>query len=306
MKKIFTTLCSLTALCTLGLAQPVLNYSATHGIGTTSVLNLIGGTTTTLQQKGAGITWDLSSNTLTQAGTFDIVAPSTTPSASSYPTANLCYKQNITGLGISYTYLIDSTIGLSSIADGISGSNPTTWTKYDKILQYPFNYMDSFTATRKSSTGSDEPYTRTYDAYGTLKINGKTYTNIIRVTKNPGNSIWFTTSPAMFPVLIQANSTTYLYNDYKTTTSIDKVTPNNQTSIYPNPFNASAIIQLNSSINNGELYITNACGQNIKTIAHISGNNIKINRDNLSSGIYFYQLMEGNNYITVGKFVITD
>ena len=76
--------------------------------------------------------------------------------------------------------------------------------------------------------------------------------------------------------------------------------------IFPNPFNSSTTIQFNSTINNGELNFYNIDGQKIKTINNISGDQIKIEKGNLSFGIYFYELKQGRENISTGKFIITN
>jgi len=77
--------------------------------------------------------------------------------------------------------------------------------------------------------------------------------------------------------------------------------------VYPNPFSSSAIIQFNSVIKNAVLNIYNLFGQKIITINNISGNQIKIERANLNSGIYFYKVMKQNEEnISNGKLIITD
>ena len=47
-------------------------------------------------------------------------------------------------------------------------------------------------------------------------------------------------------------------------------------------------------------------GQKIKTINNITGNKIKIDRDNLPSGIYFIRLTQDNKTIITDKLIITD
>ena len=47
-------------------------------------------------------------------------------------------------------------------------------------------------------------------------------------------------------------------------------------------------------------------GQKIKTINDISGDQIKIERENLSTGIYFYELKQDKKTISTGKLIITE
>lgn len=287
MKKIITFLC-ISAIAAPGIAQPVLNYSSSHSIGTQSTMYMIGGTPAALQQSGAAVVWDLSSSTVTQIGTYKAVDPSTTPYGSSYPSANLAFEQNITTQGTTYTYLIDSPTELSSIADGIGGTNPTTWASHDKLMEYPFNYNDFFTATRQSATGSPEAYTRTYDAYGTLIVNGKTYNDVIRISKNPGNAIWFTTSPVMFPVIIQASSSVYLYNEPTTFTGTAESATKDQVTVYPNPASDKLFIDGLDDLSTINCY--DALGQSVK----IKRDGKSLDLTGLERGVYFLQITTGS------------
>lgn len=90
------------------------------------------------------------------------------------------------------------------------------------------------------------------------------------------------------------------------TTVLENQTNVNQLSIYPNPFNDFTTIQSNSIFHKAELTLYSVLGQKVKTINRISGNEIKIDRDNLPSGIYFIRLVQDNNTITTEKLIITD
>lgn len=76
--------------------------------------------------------------------------------------------------------------------------------------------------------------------------------------------------------------------------------------IFPNPFNTYTTIQFMNSINNVEINIYNIEGQKIKSIKNISGNNIKLSRDYLPSGVYFVHLIQDNKIIIADKLVIVD
>jgi hypothetical protein len=77
-------------------------------------------------------------------------------------------------------------------------------------------------------------------------------------------------------------------------------------SVYPNPFSSSATLQLQQHIDNASLTIYNAKGNKIKIINNISGNQLKIDRGNLSQGLYFYDLKQDSKNISTGKFIIAD
>lgn len=303
MKKFL--LITLTVLSLSSFAQPVLKYNSNHSIGTQSIMYMITGNTTQLQQTGGDQLWDLSLNTLTQGGNFDFVDPATTPFGADYPAANLCIKQTVTGKGISYTYLIDSPTELNAIADNINTTKPNVWIKYDKIVQYPLNYTNSYVVSRQSTTGAVETSTRTYDAYGTLMINGKIYTKVIRVTKTPGNSVWFTTTPVMFPILIQGSSSSYFYNEPIVFTGTADLTSINQIAVYPNPAKNKFVVEIpNFDIqNNLNLNLLNVFGQEIKQVS-INSTLTTIDIENLAPGVYIYQIKDENKVLKSDKIVV--
>ncbi|MDD5570446.1 MAG: T9SS type A sorting domain-containing protein [Bacteroidales bacterium] len=79
----------------------------------------------------------------------------------------------------------------------------------------------------------------------------------------------------------------------------------NKVTIFPNPFNASTTIQLQAEIVNSTLTIYNIFGQKVKSI-NVSGDEIKIDRENLLSGIYFIRLTQDDKVIMTDKLVIAD
>ena len=302
MKKFL--LITLVALSLNAIAQPVLKYNSSHSIGMQSTMYLFTNSTD-LQQTGPDQLWNLSLSALSQAGNFDFVDPATTPFGADYPKANLCFKQTVTGKGTSYTYLIDSPTELNAIADNINTTKPTVWIKYDKIVQYPLNYTNSYVVDRQSSTGALESSTRTYDAYGTLMINGKIYTDVIRVTKTPGNSIWFITKPVMFPIIIQTKDLNYLYNEPTTSTGVEDYSFLNQIAVYPNPAKNKFVVELpNFDIqNNLKLNLLNVFGQEITQVS-INSTLTTIDIQTLAPGMYIYQIKDKNKVLKSDKIIV--
>jgi hypothetical protein len=75
--------------------------------------------------------------------------------------------------------------------------------------------------------------------------------------------------------------------------------------VYPNPFSDYAILEFNNIKNeNCFLDIYNNFGQLVKTIPNINTNKVKIERGNLNSGIYCFQLKTLDAVKQTGKFVI--
>lgn len=74
----------------------------------------------------------------------------------------------------------------------------------------------------------------------------------------------------------------------------------------PNPFSFSTTFKTNGNFKNAILTVYNSFGQQVKQIKNISGQEIKLQRDNLPSGLYFIRLTQDNEVITADKLIITD
>ena len=79
---------------------------------------------------------------------------------------------------------------------------------------------------------------------------------------------------------------------------------NSRSIIFPNPISSSAILQTNIELNDGTLKVYDVLGQEVLTNTHLNGQEIKINRENLSSGNYYYKLTQKNVLISTGKLII--
>jgi len=267
-------------------AQPSIVYDESHSIGITGDLYIISGTTTSLQQLGSNLIWDFSTNTITLAGSFNILDPATTPEGVNYPDANTCLKQQISGQGENYTYVTDTPTELLSLAAEIGGNNATVWIQPDKLIEYPFNYLDSFESTRQSSTGFPQTFTRTFDAYGTLIINGNTYTDVVRVNREPGYAVWYTSSPTWFPIIIEISESFYSYNepDFSASTAEYKNSISD-ISIYPNPSRDIAMISVSNELVGHNLFVYDSMGKMVQ-YETIKNTNQQISTGSLPSGIY--------------------
>lgn len=76
--------------------------------------------------------------------------------------------------------------------------------------------------------------------------------------------------------------------------------------LYPNPFSTQAVLQMNKPVKDATLIIYNSSGQAIKQINNINTQTVVLSRDNLSAGLYFIQLRQGNHIIAKEKMAIID
>lgn len=75
--------------------------------------------------------------------------------------------------------------------------------------------------------------------------------------------------------------------------------------LFPNPFNQTATLQF-ENLQNEEyiLSIFDIHGRMLRAITNISSNNIEIERNNLNSGLYFFQLRTDKEIRAMGKFIL--
>ncbi|MFN3840417.1 MAG: T9SS type A sorting domain-containing protein [Cyclobacteriaceae bacterium] len=105
-------------------------------------------------------------------------------------------------------------------------------------------------------------------------------------------------------VNIQSAGTLWRHNCI--TTYISEISLENNLTIFPNPFSTQTTLQTDNIFTNATLTVFNSLGQAVRQIHNLSGQKIIFHRDNLTSGLYFIWLTEGNKVITTNKLVITD
>ena len=74
--------------------------------------------------------------------------------------------------------------------------------------------------------------------------------------------------------------------------------------LYPNPVRSESILKLNTPVTNGTLKLLDALGREIRTVENINGKEIKINKQSLTSGMYFYRVSSDNKIVGSGKIII--
>jgi hypothetical protein len=87
-------------------------------------------------------------------------------------------------------------------------------------------------------------------------------------------------------------------------TNLIENTPNNEVSIYPNPFNKLTYFNTQKDLNRASLMIYNTLGINIKTINNIYGRHFEFDRKMIPNGIYLFIIKENNHVMYKGKIII--
>lgn len=76
--------------------------------------------------------------------------------------------------------------------------------------------------------------------------------------------------------------------------------------LFPNPFSAETTLRMPPGTENVSVKIYNVVGQLVKQIENCSGTELKIERNNLESGIYYIRVSHLNNAVSTLKLIITD
>jgi hypothetical protein len=294
------------------IAQPIIADS-THMPGIGFFASLVNGPASTGPGSGgAAVTWDLSGLTLTSVGTYDVLDPAITPLAASYPSGNYVTSVTATGGSALYTFYINSATGLSELANSVTttaGSGRDYTPGPRKILKFPFNYLDTFTATYATSTTTGHDFSE-YDGYGTLITPWTTYTNIVRVkttyTTAVGYAInWYILNPLLAVLTYDSNSGSYtgVTATLTSTTELESTSPS--VSVYPNPVSNQAAINIPSIKANSGAYVVVAdiTGKELNRIP-VTGPTTTFTTGSLNPGIYFYKVVNSDLPITNGKFIV--
>ncbi len=78
------------------------------------------------------------------------------------------------------------------------------------------------------------------------------------------------------------------------------------TEIYPNPFSHSTTLHTTDPFKDASVSIYNSLGQMVRQIDHLNGTEITIQRDDLTSGIYFMHLSQNGQSSVPEKLVVVD
>ncbi len=291
-------------------SQPVITYSAMPTVGVTGTV-LVSSTVPSPGSAGAGVTWNFSTPTFTQVGVVSVVNCSSTPFYSSFPMANSCMALTSTVVPSTYQYN-ENQPGYSQIyGDDITATSGSTLTPDPKwVFQFPFNYTNSFTDTYQCTTCSPSSVTRTYDGYGTLIVNGKTYYNVVRIKSVFGGGstayYYYNTNP-IFPIFqINSSSSTSLLIEMAPTGINENSLVLNMVNIFPTVSSSNITID-NKNPFNIDVSIYSVTGDNILTKHSVNGNSSDVlNLSTLSKGIYFIDIsnQENINQRKIQKIII--
>jgi hypothetical protein len=331
---------SFASLC---MAQPQLTVDDLPSAGDKKIDYVADSTGIEPGPAGASVTWDFS--TLKRISSMDsisseVVVASSTPYASDFPAADLATKSVS---GSSWAYYSSNSTQAALIGVVVSNGSTTVKQKYSDpqiIIKVPFSYNQSMTDAYEASydasgvtiyrTGTS---TATADAYGTLIMPHRTYTNVLRVknvssTKDSFDFFgdWFITttdatsysyiSPgrtaALLTIMYVSTTTngipsdgtkTVTFNDTDPLASVRKLPAlSGKIDLYPNPATENSTIRIDVKENTQvRINICSTLGQSVfaQTAQVKTGtNNVTLPLNGLNSGVYFVNVSDGVNTST--------
>ena len=77
-------------------------------------------------------------------------------------------------------------------------------------------------------------------------------------------------------------------------------------SVFPNPFTTEAILKTDFLLTDASLTLTTIFGQSVLRMENINGQNITIERKNISSGVYFLNLYQDYKLLTTKRIIVLD
>lgn len=307
------TIVSLLLLAsTNSFAQPVLNGQMPD-IGFSAPMYL-GLNITSAGGGGAAATWDFSfQSTFNFLGYLDYTEVANTEFAVDFITCNLVARKRIAG-DTTYTYYTDFGNYVEIYGENMGTPAANKYTTDKKMLwEFPMNYGDSLIDTWQSLTTAGT-IKRYYDGYGTLLTNFYTFHNVARIKNvdsflNGANWVvntsytWYTTD-ALLPVAHFENNSQQMTILKMFPVSVgNTAAENNIVSFAPNPFRENTTLSINNVVPGTKLTLTNAIGQVVMQ-QEVNTNSTTINRNGLSSGIYFYRVQSSEGIAAKGKLVI--
>jgi hypothetical protein len=145
----------------------------------------------------------------------------------------------------------------------------------------------------KGGIYNDQVYHLTSDATGNIIIAGKFGDTTITFGTTTLTNTTFSSSGGSDNFIAKLSSATGIAIHSKDAAML----------VSPNPFNNSTLIQLPKSVNNAEIIVSDLLGKKV-TAKKFSGKEYLLEKGNMSPGIYFVQINDGQHQYPITKIVV--
>jgi Secretion system C-terminal sorting domain len=318
------------------MAQPVLTAadfpSAVGAISSQAVVDHVAPVA-----PGNNFVMDASMVTLGAFAATQLVLPSTTPYAASFPNANRASGELTNPQAYSYSDYSNTGIlfyGVGSAAYQLVYSDP------EKTFQFPLSLSNTWTdAWSATGNGGGQISTRSgtttgsYNGYGTLILPYGTFTNVARFQLDqtysdviPGfGSISYIARTVAFIKPGYGSSmfsSSYLLADYgagfdtasvysvildPALAAVEEHAPSIRARLYPNPASDAVTIQLDEHTQELQVTLLDALGREVRSFAPsapLDGHMLKLDLTTTSSGFYTARLMDRTGRSAMIPFVV--
>ncbi|HRG59602.1 MAG TPA: T9SS type A sorting domain-containing protein [Bacteroidia bacterium] len=268
--------------------------------------------------------WDFS-NAITQSSfSITLVDPISTPYTADFPTANFAQTINSGTTPLAYFYGVinqDSLYGLGARSVVIPTAN-FNYIDPNVSFRFPMNYLTTISDISTDNQGDWENDTRKYIAYGDVVTPFGTYNNVAMFRDQEWDStgalistkfLWASVANLNTIIEIDSSDGTGNVYDLSSLTSIGQLKLKDKysyslSSNFSNGNDASLLSLLLNEQANVTLELFSAEGKSSESLINnqiLNGQQqIGINTNGLTSGIYFLKLQIGNDVIVEKMIVI--
>lgn len=277
-------------------AQPVLLQTDLVA-NTTGNIFLVQGTTNTATD-GTNVTWNMGTDNFTPFGSATVTSPSNTPYAGQFPTANWAIAYNVTGLGNVYALFRATNLLFEQLADGMGSGFEDVYTDARQLLRFPFSYQTDFTDTYQIQGSSAMTETWTYSGYGTLITPNGTFTNVVKISSDVGNTMFWQKTPLL--PLIQLDSDNDGIVILPGVASVSELSSPYRLVGFPNP--AVSTLQVSGCRAGDRYFVSDASGRQLRDGVITTTEPFEITVEQLAPGMYHLRV-EGEQGSAVLPFV---
>ena len=322
MKNIFTSVICI-AVSVLANAQPAILSTTMMSPGTSITMKTaisMSAIDTTIQ--GANKIWDftaLQADPSKDDFIVTVLNAANTPYASSFPASNFCYKE-VSGITTYYSYFTLNSTTCERIGRG-SPSSSTTIVKYsDTQIEYAFP-LTMGTKSTDTWANDQSSFGGTYGfegiGYGTLKLPGKTYSNVLMVRADVYEIshvpvyFWYNTNGTVLVQYIKGDGFFYPRIARYASSILNQGVKEelNEVAIsYINPVENRFELSFNQPVLTSMQYaVLNVLGETVKGGSISSSvKSLQIDISELNSGIYYFVANGQNEAIKPIKFLKTN
>lgn len=294
-------------------SQPVLQPNNYLSVGMTALLQT---DLVNIPAFGPGPNQICDLNNMSFSGIINcsVIAPASAPGINSFPNANYVtrgYYAPTMGYD-AYDYENRTSTKWELIGHNIGGYDSINYVLNPKTeLIFPLYFGNSFTDICQAISGNPDTITNTYDGYGTIKIGGNTYNNVVRIKSvsslDSGISYTYYNTNPVYKLYILADDPyfqtgTPVYVNFLTT-GISEI-QKELIHIYPNPNCGRVYLSCdNMSFMHYTVKIFDVMGKQVMETQYYEGGEKELDIQS-ESGIYMVEVIDSELKATYRQKIV--